>query len=254
MNKWWLHGVKIIVVLSFIVPLLVACGVSSSVKEQYPLEAVNGSGSQTSYVYRAAGETVPEVAARLAAQRQPEQQSPASSERMFLVYPDEIVHVQQAPDNPDDTLIEIDSKEYVQQNYSMSFLEGYLLASLLDELFDYGKYGKGSYRGYSTQDVYKPQQTYRTPTEADKKTAPPVTVDRTGMIFKRSKTADSSAATGSSGGSGTGRSSSTIGKIITKDSPSSSSGDGGKSGSLFKKKSYSAPKVKAGRGKITRRR
>lgn len=251
MKKRWLHGIKILVILSFIVPMLAACGLSDSVREQYPLESVNGSGSATSYVYRAAGETVPEVAASLAAQRTPEQQSETSDERMFLVYSDEVVHLQQAPDNPADTLIEIDSTEYVRQNYSMSFLEGYLLASLLDDLFDHGKYGKGSYRGYSTKDVYKPQQTYRTPTDADKKIAPPVTVNKTGSIFKRSKTADSTAA--SSGGSGASPSSpsSTFGKIITKDGGSSSSGS---SGSVLKKKSYSAPKVKKGRSKITRRR
>lgn len=254
MKKWWLQSLKILVILSFVVPMLAACSVSDSVKEQYPLESVNGSGSQTSYVYRAAGESVPEVAAKLVEQRTPEQQSEQSNERMFLVYSDELIQIQQATDNPEDSLIEIDSKEYVQQNYNMSFLEGYLLASVLNDLFDHGKYGSGTYRGYTTKDVYAPQQTYRTPTDQDKKVAPPVTVNKSGSIFKRSKTADSTAASAGGSSSSSSSSSSTVGKIITKGSSSSSSSSSSKSSSVLKKKSYSVPKVKVGRSKITRRR
>ncbi|WP_425271763.1 DUF4247 domain-containing protein [Paenibacillus protaetiae] len=239
--------------------MLAACGIGDSIKENYPLVSASGSGSQTSYVYRAAGETVPQVAAKLADQKHPEQQSEQSGDRMFLVYPDEIINLQKSPDNPADTLIEVDSKSYVQHNYNPSFLEGYLLASVIGSLFDHGKYSGGDYRGYSSKDTYQPQTKYRTPTEQDKKAAPPVTVNKTGSIFKRSKTADSTAV--GSGSSDSGSTSSKVGKILRNDKSSSSLGSGSSSkssskssGGVLKKKSYSAPKVKMGRSKITRRR
>ena len=66
----------------------------------------------------------------------PDQSSPEDTERMFLVYGDEYYHLQQDPQKPADTLIEIDSKEYVQRNYDSSFLQGYLTAVLIGNLFD----------------------------------------------------------------------------------------------------------------------
>lgn len=244
-KKWWLHSIKIILLISLIVPMLAACAISDTVKEQYPLESVNGSGSQTSYVYRAADQTVPEVARQLIDKKKPEQQSAESTERMFLVYSNEVIHLQQADDDPADTLIEVDSKEYVQNNYSSSFLQGYLLASVLDDLFDHGRYGKGSYRGYSQKDVYKPKSTYHVPTDQDVKKAPPMTVNRTGQIFKRSKNADSTAV-----GTGSGKSSSgKTGRVVT----GGSSYDSSKK-SVFTKPKRTAPKIRMGSGRISRRR
>ncbi|CAM4216628.1 DUF4247 domain-containing protein [Paenibacillus alkaliterrae] len=247
MNKWWHQSIKYLLLLSFIVPLLTACTVSETVKEQYPLESVNGSGNQTSYVYRAENQTVPQVAAEFVKQRKPDQQSEESTERMFLVYSDEIIHLQQAPDAPEDTLIEIDSKEYVRQNYSPGFLEGYLIASLLDDLFDKGNYG-GNYRGYTSKDIYKPKSSYRTPTADDHKLAPPVTVDRTGSIFKRSKDANTSTSTSASPKAITTKPSASTGKIVKDDQPKSSTGK------IFTKPKASKPKIKIGKSRITRRR
>ncbi|WP_042166249.1 DUF4247 domain-containing protein [Paenibacillus gorillae] len=247
-KKWWLQGIKVLLLLSFIVPMLAACAISDTVKEQYPLESVNGSGSSTSYVYRAENQTVPEVATQLIEKKKPQEKSKESTDRMFLVYSDEIIHIQQAPDAPEDTLIEVDSKEYVRQNYNMSFLEGYLLASLIGDLFDNGRYGNGGYRGYSSKDVYKPQGTYRKPSDQDVKKAPPMTVDRTGTIFKRSKNADSTVMGGKKGSSGS--SSGSKGTIITGDKKGSS----GKKGTVFTKPKKTYPKVRSGSGRISRRR
>jgi len=245
MNKWWHQSIKYLLLLSFIVPLLTACAVSDTVKDQYPLESVNGSGNQTSYVYRAENRSVPDVAADLIKQRDPKQQSDVSTERMFLVYSDEIIHLQQAPDKPADTLIEIDSTEYVRQNYSSGFLEGYLIASVLDDLFDKGKYGSGKYRGYSSKDKYKPNTTYRVPTVEDKKLAPPVTVNRSGTVFKRSKDAN---ATADSNKNSITTKPSTKGKIIKNNDQKS------KSSSVYTKPRTSRPSVKVGKSRITRRR
>ncbi|MFD0713736.1 DUF4247 domain-containing protein [Paenibacillus sp. GCM10027626] len=247
------YALKLLLVFSLIVPLLAACGgINETIKETYPLESVNGSGNQTSYVYRAANKSVPEVAKELSEQSKPQQQSKEADDRMFLVYSDRIVHLQQDKQQPEDTLIEVDSKEYVKKNYSMSFLEGYLLASLLSDLFDAGRYGGGNYRGYNDRDTYKPKTgTFHAPTAKEKKATPPLTVERKGSIFKRSKDAGSGGFgdLGSGGGSIFSKPSEKSGKITRNGSESKKSG-----GSIFSPGKSKKPKTKSGFGRIIRRR
>lgn len=170
MEKRLAHGLKLMLVLSLVMSLLSACG-APSVQDTYPLESVSGSGNTTSYVYRAADRTVPEVARELSEQRKPDQISAENTERMFLVYQDQYYHLQQDPNKAEDTLVEVDSKEYVRQNYDSSFLQGYLTATLIGNLFDsFGGRGSGTYRGYTNKDTYKPREgSYRTPTSSDKR-------------------------------------------------------------------------------------
>lgn len=198
MKKRLAHGLKLMLVLSLVMSLLSACGAAPSVQENYPLESVSGSGQSTSYVYRAADRTVPEVAQELSDQRKPDQISAESTERMFLVYSDQYYHLQQDPKKPEDTLVEVDSKEYVRQNYSSSFLQGYLTATLIGNLFDaFGGRGSGNYRGYTERDTYKPSAgSYRAPTSNDKKLAPPLTVERKGSITRRGSDKDTSVGSG----------------------------------------------------------
>ncbi|MCM3171745.1 DUF4247 domain-containing protein [Paenibacillus sp. MER 99-2] len=244
MKKRMAHGLKLMFVLSLVMSLLSACG-APTVQDTYPLESVSGSGNTTSYVYRAAERTVPEVAQELSEQRQPDQISAESTERMFLVYQDQYYHLQQDPDKAEDTLIEVDSKEYVRQNYDSSFLQGYLTATLIGNLFDsFGGGGNGKYRGYTNKDTYKPSGgTYRAPTSNDKKLAPPITVDRKGSITRRGGDTDTSVGSGG-------------GLFSRKKEPSSGKIDRGKSGGLFDspKSSYKKPKTRVGGGRIMRRR
>ncbi|WP_309122277.1 DUF4247 domain-containing protein [Paenibacillus sp.] len=246
MKSWLSRGIKHLLILSLIVPVLAGCMQSFEVGETYPLESVSGSGNETSYVYRAADRNVPEVANELAERKRPQQQSEEDAERMFLVYADEIVQVQQDPEQPEDTLIEISSREYVRQNYSPSFLEAYIIASVIGDLFDRGRYAGGDYRGYGSKGAYAPKQTYRTPTVDDKKMAPPVTVNRSGSIVRRSSDADASA----SKSAASPGSSASPGKIVRDGSGSSSE----KSSVLTKPKKTKAPKISKRTGKIGRRR
>ncbi|CAI6053556.1 hypothetical protein PAECIP112173_01490 [Paenibacillus sp. JJ-100] len=246
MKKRLAHGLKLMLVLSLVMSLLSACGVAPSVQDTYPLESVSGSGQSTSYVYRAADRTVPEVATELSDQRKPDQISAESTERMFLVYQDQYYHLQQDPDKPEDTLVEVDSKEYVRQNYSSSFLQGYLTATLIGSLFDsLGGGGSGNYRGYTERDTYKPKAgSYRAPTSNDKKLAPPLTVERKGSITRRGSNKDTSVGSGG-------------GLFDRKKEQSRGSIDRNKSsGGLFDspKKSYKKPKTRVGGGRIMRRR
>ncbi|MEK0313599.1 DUF4247 domain-containing protein [Cohnella sp. 56] len=250
---WLRSSIHLTVMLALVVTLLSACGPSLNVEETYPLESVSGSGSQTSYVYRAAGETVQEVATGLEAKKKPEQVSKEDPQHMFLVYSDQIIHVQQDPNKPEDSLVEVDSKEYVRQNYSPSFLEGYLLASLIGNLFDSSRGGYyGDYRGYGSQKAHPPSTgTYRTPTVSDQKTAPPLTVDKKGSIFKRGGSSGSSS--GSVGSDGLfGKKKGTSGSI-TRDGTSGSGSS--KSGSSFKPRKTTKPRTSfGGSGRISRRR
>lgn len=251
----WASGLHLAVILALVVTLLSACG-SLNVEKTYPLESVSTNGGQTSYVYRAAGETVPEVAKELSAQKSPQQMSKEDPDHMFLVYSDQIIHVQKDEKNPNDSLVEVDSKEYVRQNYSPSFLEGYLLASLIGSLFDSAPSGGyGNYKGYGSLNTNPPPKgAYHAPTSADTRAAPPMTVQKKGSIFKRTTSGDDGAA-GSGGLFGRKKSTTSSGTTgsITRDG-NGSSGSSKSSGWLSPRKS-TTPRTKVGGfGRISRRR
>jgi len=193
---------QILIVLGLLASLVSGCGAPAPViRESYPLESVNREGNATSYVYRASNQTVAEVAEYLTAERTPDQISPASRERMFLIYGNQWYHLQQDAQIPADTLVEVDSAEYVRNNYDASFLQLYLTSRLIGGLFGTG-YGAGTYRGYGSREVYKPSQgSYRVPTAQDKKIAPPITVVRQGAIARRGRTGT---VTGGTGGNKSG--------------------------------------------------
>ncbi|MFD2371109.1 DUF4247 domain-containing protein [Brevibacillus sp. GCM10020057] len=263
MPQRWFQSIKLLLIPTLFLLALSGCG-SPSVGDTYPLESVSTKGQQTSRVYRAANKTVPVVARELADQREPDEISKEDNQHMFLIYPDEVYHVQQDTAKPSDTLIEVDSKEYVRNNYDSSFLQGYILASVLDDLFDgHRKSYTGGYRGYSSRDVYKPSGTYHAPTAEEKKAAPPITTGGKGSIIKRGSTSKNS--DGSVGSDGNifkkqvEPSKGSSGKII-RSSGSSSSGSGNyvtpKRSSIFSSpKSNSPPRTKTGGfGRITKRR
>lgn len=257
---------KLFVSLGLAVSLLSGCGVQS-VSASYPLESITQNGAQSSKVYRAAGKTVPQVAQELSEQRTPQEMSKEDPDRMFLVYSDEWYHLQKDPQKPDDTLVEVDSKEFVRQNYNPSFLEGFLLASVLNNLLDSHRTYPGNYRGYSTRNIYQPATDYHVPTASEKKAVPPLTVQGKGSIFKRSDRSANGA--GSSIGSGgditkkstgvppTTGSTGTITKSQNGSSGSIDSDAKAKSGSSIfaPRKNNSPPKTKVGGfGKVSRRR
>lgn len=259
MPNFLMKWIKALLILSVFL-LIVANFDSPAIGDSYPLESVSTKeNGQTSRIYRAEGKTVPEVAKELSELRQPDEISKEDAEHMFLIYSDELYHLQRDQAKPSDTLIEVDSKEYVRENYDSSFLQGYILASVLDDLFDgHKKSSTGSYRGYSSKDIYKPSGSYHVPSEAEKKAAPPITKEGTGSITKRSDSKkNSSTKVGqdgnlfkkqdtSSGGS--------KGKII-RSSDSSSSVSPKKSSVFSNPKSKSPPRTKAGSsGRITKRR
>ncbi|MEJ8544552.1 DUF4247 domain-containing protein [Brevibacillus borstelensis] len=253
-------AIKLILVPALLLLALAGCS-TQSVGETYPLESViSKDGGQTSRIYRAENKTVPEVAQELSAQREPDEISKEDEKHMFLVYADEWYHLQQDEAKPSDTLIEVDSKEFVRQNYNPPFLEGYILASILNDLFDGHKSYPGTYRGYTTKDVYKPSGTYRTPTAEEIKKTPPITTQGTGSIIKRgTKGKDTTVgADGSITKKAVDTPSGKKGKITRSSSKSGSISDSSssKKSSIFSTpRSKSPPRTKVGgSGRITKRR
>ncbi|MBY0599074.1 DUF4247 domain-containing protein [Bacillus bingmayongensis] len=249
---------------SFVIPILAivtllviagyalsGCQSEKSIQDRYPLESVAKDGKQESYVYRAANRSVPEVAKELIDEKEPKQASKEDENQMFLVYSDKLYNLQKDKEKPSDTLVEISNKEYVRQNYQPSFLQSYIMASILNDIFDSRKSYHGDYRGYTDRQNHKPVIPERPPTKEEKKTPPPITKQGKGSIIKRSDK-----------GSITEKGSKTVppstekkGKI-TK-SPGGSSGSDVKPKSSIKSppRNTSPPKTRVGgSGKITKRR
>lgn len=266
MPQSWMKLIKLLLVPAIFVLVMATTGCSADMSNSYPLESISTKDKgQTSRIYRAEDKTVPEVAQELADQKQPEEISKEDTEHMFLVYKDEIYHLQKDADKPSDTLIEVDSKEYVRQNYDSSFLQGYLVATIINDIFDGMKNNsKGSYRGYSSKDIYQPSTgSYHTPTEKEKKAAPPITKEGTGSITKRSATKKNTDGSAGAGGDIFKKqvepSTGSTGKIIRNSDSSSSKSSSSvtpKRSSIFSSpKSNSPPRTKVGgSGRITKRR
>ncbi|KEK23065.1 DUF4247 domain-containing protein [Bacillus gaemokensis] len=259
---------------SFLIPILAivtllviagyalsGCQNEKSIQDRYPLESVAKDGKQESYVYRATNRSVPEVAKELIEEKKPKQASKEDENQMFLVYSDKIYNLQKDKEKPSDTLVEISNKEFVRQNYQPSFLQGYIMASILNDIFDSRKSYHGDYRGYTDRQNHKPVIPERPPTKEEKKTPPPITKQGKGSIIKRSDKVDPKTSVGDKG-SITEKGTKTVppstekkGKI-TK-SPGNSSGSDVKPKSSIKSppRNTSPPKTRVGgSGKITKRR
>ncbi|MFD0772207.1 DUF4247 domain-containing protein [Bacillus sp. CGMCC 1.60114] len=257
-------GFTIAASIVFIIALstLSGCDNDKEVKDLYPLESVLKEGKQESYVYRAANESVPDIAKKLADQKKPEQMSKEDENQMFLVYPDEWYNIQKDKEKPSDTLIEVSNKEFVRQNYQPSFLEGFIVGSIVSNLFDSHKPYYGDYRGYTSRKTYKPIIDYRPPTVQEKKTLPPLTKQGTGSIIKRSDKVNNSGTSVGSEDGVTKKGNQTVppseqnkGKIIKSPDKPSGSDVKPKSSITTPPKNTSPPKTRVGgSGKITKRR
>lgn len=217
----FLKFIKIGLAILLVTTLFSGCG-EQNVGASYPLESITKNGSQESRIYRATNKTVPQVSQELSSQRKPKEISKEDPERMFLVYPDVWYHLQRDPQKPADTLIEVDSIDFVRQNYNPSFLEGYIVGSILSNIFgSHGSY-TGTYRGYSTKDVYKTPNQYKPPTTQDQKNYPPITVGGSGSITRRG-----SSNSGNSPSVGSGKSSNTSPPKVNSPPKTKYGGSGG---------------------------
>lgn len=182
------------IVLGLVFTLLTGCSNASSyIKDSYPLVDVQGKGKDNAKVYIAENQDVPTVAKQIAEKETPKEQSKVSTDKMFLVYKQKIINIQQDPDNAKNTLLEIDSIEYAKDNYAASFLKTYLTASViqavLGELADSAS--NSDYGGYGSQPS-STNTTKNTTVKDDSST--PTTSDRTGSFSSKSKAKSSTSA------------------------------------------------------------
>ncbi|XJZ28041.1 DUF4247 domain-containing protein [Bacillota bacterium Lsc_1132] len=176
---------KVLIAISLVVSLFSVVVKWTATASTYPLESIVENASQVSKVYRVENKTVPEVAEEISANKKPQEISKPDSEKMFLVYPNEWYVLQKDPQKPKDTLIEVDNKEFIRENYNPSFFNGFITGYILNDLFRSGKKYAGSFQGYSQKNIYKPKIDYRPPTTQQKKSFPPITIKGTGSIIKR---------------------------------------------------------------------
>jgi hypothetical protein len=181
--------------VALVFAMLAGCADAGNyVKDRYPLVSAQGNGSQVVKVYSAEGKDVPTVAKELASEERPKEMSKESADQMFLVYDNKIVNLQKDPQNPANTLVEIDSIQYAKEHYDSSFLQGYLTASILQSLFGGGWFNSpsvhGGYRGYSSTTIYNNYGGRPSDTTTDKDNKPS-TSDRSGS-FSTGKNSTSS--------------------------------------------------------------
>lgn len=258
------NALKIVLVLVLGASILAGCSGQSAVGG-YPLLSVSKNGNQESYIYQADNQTVPEVAKKLSGQRKPEQMSKTDSQQMFLVYSNELYDIQKDKKNPNNTVIEVSNKAFVDNNYSSSFLKGYLSAVLLDQIFQLGQNAVGNYRGYTNSKTYPSASKYRRPTVQEKKVIPPITKQTTGSIIRRSNSGSNSntvsstlSKIGTSVSKDMGQAFRSVekstGKIFKANSGSGSNKVAPKSSTISIPKNNSPPKIKTGGfGKIIKR-
>ncbi|WP_189596732.1 DUF4247 domain-containing protein [Paenibacillus elgii] len=184
LSKW--------IAILLVFTLLAACGDAGNyIKDNYSLIDVQGQGKSTAKIYSVAGKDVPTVAKEIAGKEKPTEMSKDSEERMFLVYDNKIVNVQKDPNTEGTTLVEVDSIQYAKENYSSSFLQGYVAATLLQSLFGGGWFnnsrGTGyDYKGYTSSPRYNDYGKYQSapnPGSTGSTTKPqPSTSDRKGSF------------------------------------------------------------------------
>jgi hypothetical protein len=224
-------GVKWLAVVLSVSVMLAGCGAQTAsqyVKENYELVSAEGQGNTMQKVYRVAGQSVPAVAEEIAKQDKPQEMSKQDEEHMFLVYNDDIIHVQRDPEQPEDVLVETNTKEYVAQHYDPNFLEMFLTAALISSMFG-SSWKSKSYKGYYGYGDYKYRQKFPNYTYPGQYKPP------SGATVPPAGTAPGS---GSSSGAAVTppKSSSGTGKVVPKDGGSTSGSNGFKPPSSSKKK------------------
>lgn len=88
-------------------------------------------------VYRAQNQDLSSVADDLMGYAEPTEKSDPKDGKQIFVYDGLFVTLTQKNGEPD-TMIEVAGEDFARDNYTPGFFEGYLLASVIDNLFDSG--------------------------------------------------------------------------------------------------------------------
>ncbi|KIL46416.1 DUF4247 domain-containing protein [Jeotgalibacillus campisalis] len=113
-------------------------GIEEFISNTYPLYdtiASTENSDQYARVYRAENQDIASVADSLQGHEEPTEMSEENEGKQIFIYDQYFVTLTQSEDNASNTMIEVAEEEFVRNNYSPGFFEGYLLASLLGNIF-----------------------------------------------------------------------------------------------------------------------
>ena len=113
-------------------------GIEDYIGNQYQLHDTVTSAEnsdQFARIYLAQNQDIASVASDLQSHEEPTEMSEQNNGKQIFIYDNQFVTLTESEDDPSNTMIEIAEEEFVKNNYSPGFFEGYLLASLLGNMF-----------------------------------------------------------------------------------------------------------------------
>ncbi|KKI93194.1 hypothetical protein WQ54_04905 [Bacillus sp. SA1-12] len=139
-------------------------GIAEFIETNYVLQDVVSSqqgSNEISEIYLAENKSIDKVAADLQAYEKPREVSEKKDDKQVLIYQDSFVILTKNQDNPEHTLVEISTYNFVRNNYNPSFFNGLFAFWLLDSVLDVDDWRKRQqskcyknnddcYRGYQS--------------------------------------------------------------------------------------------------------
>ena len=139
-------------------------GIAEFINTNYILHDVVTSqvrSEDISEIYIAENKSIDEVATELQAHETPREISEKKDDKQVLVYNNSFVILTPDESDPENTMVEMATTNFVRDNYSPDFFDGLLVMWLLDEIFDVDDWGKNRrnkcysneddcYRGYGS--------------------------------------------------------------------------------------------------------
>ncbi|WP_226583723.1 DUF4247 domain-containing protein [Halobacillus litoralis] len=104
------------------------------IQESFPLLDTIRSDQGISRIYMTRELTLPEVADSLSEAIAPEEISTRQEEKQILIYPDDFIIIQESQEEPGVVTIELASDDFVRNNYSPGFFNGFFTAVLLNRM------------------------------------------------------------------------------------------------------------------------
>lgn len=113
-------------------------GIEDYIGSTYQLfDTVTSTANSDDYaqVYIAENQDISTVASDIQNHEKPSEMSEERDGKQIFIYDKQFVTLTESQDDASDTMIEVAGEEFVQKNYRPSFFEGYLVASLLGNMF-----------------------------------------------------------------------------------------------------------------------
>ncbi|MFD1038132.1 DUF4247 domain-containing protein [Virgibacillus byunsanensis] len=116
--------------------------IDSIIESNFPLmDVVTGEGNQSAEIYATNVFSLSELEAVLTSAITPEEISEVKDSQQILIYPNHFVTLKVSDDDQDVMLIEVAEDEFVQKNYSPSFLQTYFAFRILDSVLGVNNWG-----------------------------------------------------------------------------------------------------------------